>query len=243
VTYLLLPAYNEEKNLPELIRRGLSANLIPLVVDDGSTDGTARVAEALGAQVIRHETNRGLAEALRTLFREFLARAKEGDWAVTMDADGTMDPYEAPGMIQAGKEHGADIVIASRFRGGGARGLSPARRLFSWGARIYLSLMAPVPGVTDYTTGYRAYRAEFLRAYAERFPDFFETEAFAAATELLLRARTLGARVVEVPTTIRYDQKAGESKMELWPTVRAYLELGLKARRWTPHLGDSKTRS
>ncbi|MFW8121057.1 glycosyltransferase, partial [Klebsiella pneumoniae] len=80
--WLLLPAKDEEENLDSLVSRAVALGYRVLVCDDGSADATAEVAARSGAQVVRHERNLGLAEALRTLFDRFVEEGREGDWAV-----------------------------------------------------------------------------------------------------------------------------------------------------------------
>lgn len=228
--WLLLPAKDEEENLGSLVSRAVALGYRVLVCDDGSADATAEVAARSGAQVVRHERNLGLAEALRTLFDRFVEEGREGDWAVVMDADGTMSPEEGLALVGMGRRMGADIVVGSRYRGG-YRGIPLYRQLLSLGARLFFTLVHPVPGVTDYTTGFRAYSHAFLQRYRSLHPRYFATESFAASTELLLRASRLGAKVVEGAGTVRYDLKRGRSKMRVLRTAKEYLRVAWSLRR------------
>lgn len=231
-SYLLLPAKDEAEALPWILERARGVGLVPVVCDDGSLDATAEVAEREGARVLRHPENRGLAEALRTLFSWALAHGKPGDLFLTMDADGTMDPALYPHMRRTLVEENLEVVVASRYRGGGVEGLSPFRRLLSDGARAYFSLLYPGLGVTDWTTGWRLYTFEFLERYARAYPFLFRARGFAAQTEMLLRASRLDPppRVGEVGVVVRYDRKAGRSKMRLLRTAWEYLRLGWSLR-------------
>ncbi len=226
--YLLLPAKDEAESLPWLLGRATGAGLVPVVCDDGSGDGTGERARALGALVLSHPENRGLAEALRTLFLWFLEEGRPGDLALVMDADGTMDPGLFPAMREALEREGAEVVVASRFRGR-AEGVPPLRGLLSWGARAFFSLLHPVPGLTDYTTGWRLYRYELLARYRAAFPLLFRAPGFSAQTEMLLRMRRLSPppKVVEVGAVLRYGAKRGSSKMRILRTAGEYLRLGV----------------
>lgn len=120
-SYLLLPAKDEAEALPWLIGRARGVGLVPVVCDDGSADATFEVARREGALVLRHPENRGLAEALRTLFTWALENGKPGDLFLVMDADGTMDPALFPHMRQALLREDWEVVVASRY-------VAPARK-------------------------------------------------------------------------------------------------------------------
>lgn len=236
-TFVLLPAYNEEPALRRLIPRLQQADpeVRIVVVDDGSTDRTAEVARSFsGVTVLEHGENRGLGAALRTGFRYLAHTARAEDVILTMDADDTHDPALLEQMQQALAE-GADIVIASRYRAGSrSTGVPWYRRLLSYGARWMFSLLTPIPGVRDYTCGFRAYRAELIQqAYRIWRERLMEAPGFACATELLLKLRAFRPRVREVPLQLRYDRKPGHSKMRLLRTVREYLRLLGRFRRPT----------
>lgn len=230
--YLLLPAKDEAENLPWILERARAVGLIPVVCDDGSRDGTAEIARQHGAVVLVHEENLGLAQAVRTLLSFALAQGKPGDLFLIMDADGTMDPALFLEMHRALRKHHAEVVIASRFRGGGTQGLGLLRRFFSQMARTYFTLLYPGLGVTDWTTGWRLYTYEFLKRYATAYPFLFESRGFAAQTEILLRGASLEPkpRVAEIGAVIRYDRKSGKSKMRVFRTMKEYLILGLRLK-------------
>lgn len=230
---IVLPAFNESDAILDLLRdiqrslepAGLTYEIV--VVDDGSSDGTGELArqasEDLPVRVVRHDPNRGYGHALRTGFE-----ACEGaEYIVTMDADGTHDPDLIPALV-AMVANGCDVAIASRFQPGGLEvGVPWNRRLLSHGARQVFGALFPVDHVRDFTSGYRAYRVELLRAVLEDdsaggFPEY---SGFTAGLELMLRARDLGARFGEVPLVLRYDRKRSESKLRVWRTLRQYAAL------------------
>ncbi len=233
--WLVLPAYNEADNLPPLLSRvGVAwSGRFPfrvLVVDDGSRDGTVGVAEAaardLPVEVIRHERNRGLAAAIRTGIQEACRRAADRDVVVTMDADNSHPPELVVEMLTQ-LESGYDLVIASRFvHGGKEEGVPWRRRMLSRAAGLVFRCVCPIPGVRDYTTGFRAYRAVLLKELWSIHGDrLIEAAAFSVMTELLLKTRTLRPRIAEVPLVLRYDLKEGASKMRLGRTIRDYARL------------------
>ncbi|WP_448377603.1 glycosyltransferase [Fervidobacterium sp.] len=227
-----MPAKDEAENLPRLIPAALEAGYRRVVVcDDGSEDGTAEVAQSLGAIVLSHPTNLGLAAALRTLLNWAAENLAEDEAAVFMDADGTMDPKAAFVGVERLEAASAQIAIGSRYAPGGrVMGLSPVRQLYSLGARALFRLLHPIPGVRDYTSGYRIYRGDFLKRYQSLYPRWFDSPGFTAQTELLLRAHQAGARVVEFPITIVYGAKRGRSKMKVARTVKEYVLLAWRLR-------------
>ena len=226
---LFLPAYNEAARIGPLIERARAAGLSVIVANDGSSDLTPEIARRSGAEVIDHPRNLGLAHAIRTLLRHAIARLPDDGVAVFMDADGTMDPADAPAMIELIRSGEADVVIASRFtEGGSERGVPLARRLYSRGARALFRILNPIPGVNDYTSGYRAYRVKLLRDLANYDPLMFRAPGFSAATDLLLNLRRFHPRVREVPLRLRYDLQEN-SKMRVAATTLEYLRLAVRA--------------
>jgi dolichol-phosphate mannosyltransferase len=238
---LALPAYNEEAGLPRVLEsftralEGEGHELAAAVVDDGSTDGTAHVLEEWGARlpvkVLRHETNRGLGETIRDALRLALDGSAPDDVVVAMDADDTHSPELILEMLPRLAE-GYDIAIASRYRSGASVvGLSAFRHLMSYGARVLYQAFFPIRGVRDYTCGFRAYRASALAKAFARYGDGLVTErGFASMAEVLLKLARCGARVTEVPMTLRYDRKGGASKMNVGRTVAKTLALMVRLR-------------
>jgi dolichol-phosphate mannosyltransferase len=243
--FVLLPAFNEEKALPPLLHDLWdSTDMIPakiavIIVDDGSTDATASFAEAghrtLDVEVIRHGANRGLAAALNTGIDRVLARStSDSDVLVGMDADYSHPPETIPKMVAAIWD-GADVVIASRYQAGSqVRGVSRFRRILSWGARLTFRLLLPIPGIEDFTCGFRAYRVGVLReAWRRTGGRVITSRGFACTDELLFVLAMLTDKIREVPFTLRYDRKPGASKLKMWTTIRAQLRVirQLRARR------------
>ena len=229
----MIPAYNERRALPALLERAGAVPAIDqvLVVDDGSSDGTADFAESWGGPppvtVVRHRQNQGLGAAMRTgLSAVAQGPLRDDDIVVTMDGDNTHDPALIPRMRQAVSD-GADVVVASRYCPGGRElGLSWRRRVLSRGASSLLAALRPVRGVRDYSCGYRAYRVGVLRqALATYGEDLITTAGFACMAEILLRVDGIGARCVEVPLELHYERKDGPSKMRVARTIAGYLQL------------------
>ncbi len=227
---VMLPAYNEEKDLPPLLSRiqlALDgwADYRILVVDDGSRDRTAQIVRDAAAQMpvelIQHPRNMGLGAAMRTGLK---ASAQESDVVITLDADNSQDPGLIKSMVER-LETGFDVVIASRFQPGAQEiGVPPFRIFLSHLSSAGIRTLIRYPGVRDYTCGFRAYRAETLRNLIDMFGDnFIRENGFSCMFELLLNLRALRARASEVPLVLRYDLKEGASKMRILPTMWRYL--------------------
>ena len=238
---MVLPAFNEEVALPELLERvgeAFADSLLPyevIVVDDGSSDATAQIASQISFQMpvhlVSHEVNKGLGTTLRDGLKEAIDRAAERDIIVTMDADNTHPPGLIPRMVQMIHE-GCDVVIASRFQPGArVMGVPIERHFLSIGARALFTVLFPTRGVRDYTSGYRAYRASTIRrGFAEHGDDFVGETGFSCMADVLLKLRSQGALFGEAPLRLRYDQKGGESKMRVLRTIGLTLRLLARKR-------------
>ncbi len=233
---LVLPAYNEAANLPELLDRAAAVfsaagfDYSVVAVDDGSVDDTAQVlatySKKMPLRAIRHVQNQGLGPTIRDCLVESSRLAGDDDVIVSMDADLTHDPGLAPRMVEMiGAGH--DVVIASRFRRHAeVRGLSFHRRLVSWFASMVFRTLFPIPGVRDYTCGFRAYRAIVLKQAFEKYGEgFVDQRGFQCMADILLKLRKMQWTMGETPMILRYDLKGGASKMQLFKTVVGTLRL------------------
>jgi dolichol-phosphate mannosyltransferase len=234
VIRFVIPAYNEVDNIPELFEdlapraRELGARVI--VVDDGSTDGTADAIAAhrgdLHLAVVRHKHNRGLGTALNSGLRAALGEASDDDAIVTIEADNTSDLDDLPAMI-ARFEEGYDLVLASVYAPGGAvLGVDRWRLMASRAVSDTFRLLGGLREVHTLSSLYRVYRAGTLRRAAETYGYLLVREpGFAANVELLLKLHNANASMAEVPTVNDWRKRRGESKLRLRPTVIAYLRL------------------
>ncbi len=235
--FVLLPAFNEADSLPKLlpkIRGALGNASVPyrvLVCDDGSSDDTAKVlvgyANVLPLEVITHKINRGLGETARDLFELAAELAAPGDVVVRLDCDDTHDPALILRMVSALDERDVDVIIASRFQpGGGQVGVGSYRGFVSRAANLFMKVFFPVPGVREFSCGYRAYRAEVIqKAIAFYGNQFIQLKGlgFTGTLEKLVKLHILGARFGEIPFVLQYDQKVSDSKMVSSITTLGYL--------------------
>lgn len=227
---VMLPAYNEEKDLPGLLVRIQEAleswaDYQVLVVDDGSHDRTAQIVRDAAARMpvtlIQHPVNMGLGAAIRTGLK---AASRFDGVIVTLDADNSQDPALIRAMVDK-IDQGYAVVIASRFQPGSQEVGVPLYRLFlSHASSAGIRMIVRYPGARDYTCGFRAYRVDVIRELIARFGDnFLRENGFACMLELLLNVRRLSAPVTEVPLVLRYDLKEGASKMRVLRTMRRYV--------------------
>lgn len=233
--FAMLPCYNEEQNIEALTEKWLELleplcargyELTVTVIDDCSRDGTAALAQALcdkhpgSVRLVRHEVNKGLGGGLMTAFRAFAEEGAEGDLCVLMDGDNTHDPVYSLDMLPLIAD-GCDCVIASRYQSGAETyGLNGFRKLMSGGARGFYTAILGVKGVRDYTCGYRMYTHAIIVKALQTYGDaLVERRTFACMMEALYKLSLIGARFGEVPFSLRYDHKLGESKMRVVKTV------------------------
>jgi len=202
---VIIPAYEAEAVVGDVVRCAIDAGNAVLgsaafggviVVDDGSTDGTARAAERAGACVIRHAANRGKGAALLTGFREASARA--WDAAITIDADGQHDPSSIRDLIAVHRATAADILIGTRTRAGS--GMPLPRRLSNRLASAVVSHLARTR-VADSQSGYRL----IARRVWESVP--LVGERYDLESELLVKAGRRGFRILPVPIETRYGSE------------------------------------
>lgn len=230
--YIIIPAYNEARNLPEVIH-GIAQALKNIsykvfIVNDGSRDETLAVAQTLSErfpiEVIDHVNNRGVAEVFRTGITRATAVADPSDVIIVMEGDGTSDPQLLPKMVLR-IESGVSLVIASRYQQGGQYKDFPFKRLLlSRSANIIFRLFFPVPNVRDYSIFYRAYRAECLQQALVRYgKKFITVQTFFANIEILLHLVPFLSIIEEVPLVYDYGKKKGKSGMKIMKNLRSYL--------------------
>lgn len=240
---IVLPAFNEERDLPLLldnIRTKLDSstfNYKVIVVDDGSKDRTAEIAEnaslIMPLTLIRHGVNKGLGEAIKT---GLTAAVESADIIITCDADNSHDPIYMPQMVAELERSGKDLIIASRFQKGSiVQGVPWHRRVLSWGVLVLMKTLLPFKNVRDYSTGFRAYRASTVARLIQRTRGkLVEESGFVCMLEVLLKLRALGATAGEIPYTLRYDLKQGGSKMRIFRTIRRYFGVISRFRKKDP---------
>lgn len=216
--WLILPTYNEIENLQAIVAAAGNAleaaapdgyNI--LVVDDGSPDGTGRLADRLAGEhhwmhVLHRTQKNGIGPAYLAGFRHALDAG--AGYVMEMDSDFSHDPADLTRLLQAVYD-GADLALGSRYvPGGGVVDWGLLRRFISEGGSTYARLVLGLK-VRDLTGGFKCFRREVLEAI--HFAGV-RSQGYAFQVELTYRAVQAGFAVVEVPITFR-DRQQGTSKM------------------------------
>jgi len=187
---VVIPAHNEDRTVGEIVRECRRYCSEVIVVDDASNDMTFETAKAAGATVTRNTVNLGVVRStqigLRLASREVV---------VTLDADGQHNPHEIPDVVRPIALDAADLVLGKRERG----------RPFS--EHVISALTSLQVKCNDVGTGFRAFRGDLAHA--------IRLWGFCLCGSLVLEAQRLGARIVEVPITVR-PRQAGISH---WPSA------------------------
>ena len=219
-TLILIPAFNEEESLPATLKelREVVPDYDIVVIDDGSFDATAAVAERGGAAVVRLPFNLGVGGAVRTGLH--YARDHGYDRAVVLDADGQHDPAGITDLLDA-IDAGADMAIGSRFNGGSDHDYRVGRtRRHAMRFLAFIVRVLTGQRFTDVTSGFRAFDRPVLELLAREYP----AEYLADTVEALLISRYAGLQVVEVPITMR-SRAGGRPSNRSFKLVVNYLRL------------------
>ena len=198
-----MPMYNEEETIGSVVIRALRHVDKVVCIDDGSSDASARIAEACDATVVRHRINRGYGGALKTLFMKALEM--DADALVLLDSDGQHEAHDIPNMLGPILSGEADFTIGSRFVDGGGGTDMPAYRRLGIKVITAASNLSSDLDIKDTQSGFRA----FSRMALERLR--FDSEGMELSLEMLEDAREKQLRVLEVPTVIRYDVPKGSN--------------------------------
>jgi glycosyltransferase involved in cell wall biosynthesis len=208
--FTVIPAYNEELNIKEVITKSFRYSDQVIVLNDGSTDSTEKIAKEANAVVKSHIINRGLGITIRDGIQE--AMKLGADLIVTIDADGQYNPDQIPDLLQPILDGKADLVLGSRFKGT----IVKMPRLKRLGNKIITLIIRNLMNldISDSQTGFRAIKREILE-------HIILTADYTYTQEMIIRAAAEGFFIEDVPVTF-YERKDGKSRL-----IRDPAEYGL----------------
>lgn len=226
---VVTPAYNEEASVGTTVSRVRA--VIPdaevVVVDDGSTDATASIAQQAGAHVLSLPYNLGVGGAMRVGYR--FAQRKGFDAVVQVDADGQHNPHDVPALLAALAD--VDVVVGSRFLGETSYRVGVVRRL---AMRVLAWRLSAIAGtrLTDVTSGFRAVGPRAIPVFARMYP----VEYLGDTVEALVIAAKSRLRIAEIPVTM-HERATGEpSQTTVKGALYALRALGMislaRFQRW-----------
>jgi len=191
-----IPAYNEEKNISEIIKKLKKITNKIIVCDDGSSDLTGKIAKEMGALVIRHEKNLGYGAAIRSIFLK--AREENSESLITLDSDGQHRIEDIQTVIKPIKNGEADLVIGSRFLDNNGKNVPGYRKI---GIKLLTKLAntSLKQKITDSQSGFRGYGKRVIE-------EITPTETgMGVSNEILIKASKQGLIITEVPIIILYN--------------------------------------
>jgi len=198
-----IPLFNSEETIASIIITSSKFCDEVVCIDDCSTDLSGEIAKKAGATVIRHEKNRGVGGVTKTFFN--YAKKKNASIVLLIDSDGQHDPNDIPKLIKPLKDNNADMVIASRYVSGGGSKNMPTYRRFGLKLINTVSKWHSKQLVRDTQSGFRAFNKLAINSVR------FENEGMKSSLEILESISDKGLRIMEVPTTIRYDLRKTSS--------------------------------
>ena len=207
-TIAAIPCLNEQQFIGDIVTRVKKYVDQVIVIDDGSTDNTSKVAQAAGAEVVRHKVNKGYGESIQSCFKA--AKRSNADMLVTLDGDGQHNPDEIPQLLAPILEGKADLVIGSRFLQPNLNQSQPIStnlygmpkyRKFGIDVITWLYNFGSKVKVSDSQSGFRAYNRRVLHAFSPT------EKGMAISVEVLIQARRKGFVITEVPISCVYHSQ------------------------------------
>jgi len=196
-----LPAYNEETAIGSVILKTKQYADKVVVIDDGSTDDTVTIAQLAGAEIVRHERNKGYGAAIQSCFN--VAKAENADVMVILDADGQHYAEEIPKLINPVLNEGYDFVIGSRFLNKDTK--LPYYRKLGIQFLTKCTTISMEQAITDSQSGFRAYSKNAINKLQSSI------KGMGIGSELIISAHEAGLKIQEVPIRCKYDDIDGSS--------------------------------
>ncbi len=199
-TIVVIPSYNESRTIGDIVRDIVNMDLTVLVIDDGSSDHTERVALDNGAMVKRHKENFGKGFSVREGVNYVLEKT-DFEWMIIMDGDGQHHTEDIPALMDATREGGADIVIGNRMRE--TKAMPPLRY---WTNRFMSRVVSGMCGqrIPDTQCGYRLIRVSALKNMN------LTSNKYDIESEMLMQAAEDNMKIASVPIRTIYGEETSE---------------------------------
>lgn len=227
----VIPAFNEERSLPELIKATQNYVDQVLVIDDGSSDKSAEVSREAGAMVIQHPVNMGKGAACRSGF--YAAKAIHADAVITLDSDGQHDPADIPNFIEAYNSTYPKVSMIVGNRMNHTDSMPKVRFLTNTFLSKLISSLTR-QNIPDSQCGFRFIHKDLLKSID------FENNRFDAESEILVRAARAGYKIGQCPIKTIYGNQY--SKIHVFKDTYRFIKFYLRHLLASPPIQSTKER-
>ena len=237
MVYFLIPLYNEEQNLEDLINslervmRILDKRYKIIFVNDGSTDNSIRIIEVhqkLTNNIIllSHYPNRGVRGTFDVGFKKFLEVARMGDILITQEADNTSDTKILGQMLNAVTTGKCDVALASCYmENGKIINSSYCRKFLSTSANILVKIRFNLWKYHTFSSFYRAFTYRSIKSLYSSYDEVMTINGFCCVVEMLIKLIKLKMKIIEIPLVLDATKRLGKSKMRIAKTIKGYFKL------------------
>lgn len=243
--FVIVPAFNEAENMPRLMAAfrelqtefGGGMDVKFIMVDDGSSDGTAQTAknlsEGMSLAVLSHPRNIGPGAAFATAFGHVADKLADDDWVCTIEGDNTSRHELIRQMFTRSKE-GYEVILASPYMyGGGITQTSTLRVILSHVANAFVKEFLGIHGIMTMSSFFRIYRGSAIKRLQKHYgPGIVERTGFESMVEMVMKMISLRLTISEVPMLLDSSRRAGKSKMKVLRTIRGYITLLKDKKNW-----------